>query len=427
MRLTGSIVVNSLGLAFALLVSSAACTFAQKQEAAPAGHSAAIIDPQALELLKLNRDAMLRLKTYSAVCKTTLTRVQPMPQLRASEHWYAQLAAARPNRMRYETWDLPLAIGGREWQVPATAPTFSSVNNGKEWVKEHGKTYSTSDDVAPASLHTLWEPWIGFWSAERSVYGQVMSDKSAGRLVSLTFAPSNDDHLRSSIVEKCSQTNNGIASEWQATWYFGKDHLIYKSTAKFINNVHQTVYDCKLSGVVTNGTLSDKQFSYTTRDGVMPSMAVINDPNLLKIGAAAPEFAGTDAANKPVRLADYKGNVVVVDFWGAWCHNCVEAMPENEALVKRMRNRGLKLVLLAVDDTDTRAEFDAWVKKNRKRYPDIIFVHTALERSVSLKKYRVQAYPTQYVLKANRDIQATFVGWDKGAEELEKAVLAAGL
>ncbi len=69
-------------------------------------------------------------------------------------------------------------------------------------------------------------------------------------------------------------------------------------------------------------------------------------------GAPAPDFAGA-VLGDPQRvkgIADYRGEVVVVNLWATWCVPCVTEMPSIEALYVKYRDRGLKVVGIAVDD-----------------------------------------------------------------------------
>lgn len=64
----------------------------------------------------------------------------------------------------------------------------------------------------------------------------------------------------------------------------------------------------------------------------------------LSVGGNAPEIIGEDIAGKAMKLSDYRGKVVLLDFWGDWCVACRMLLPFNRALVKEMKGRPFELV-----------------------------------------------------------------------------------
>jgi len=64
----------------------------------------------------------------------------------------------------------------------------------------------------------------------------------------------------------------------------------------------------------------------------------------------APAFAVRDLEGKTLRLSDYRGQAVVLDFWATWCRPCRASMPHLDTLQARYRERGLVVLGLSVDD-----------------------------------------------------------------------------
>lgn len=60
--------------------------------------------------------------------------------------------------------------------------------------------------------------------------------------------------------------------------------------------------------------------------------------------ATAPEFELKDLAGRVVKLSDYKGKVVLINFWATWCPPCRAEMPELVQLQKENESRGLQIV-----------------------------------------------------------------------------------
>lgn len=68
------------------------------------------------------------------------------------------------------------------------------------------------------------------------------------------------------------------------------------------------------------------------------------------IGNVAPDFALTDLAGKPVRLADLRGRPVIVNFWASWCGPCAEEFPLLRDAHERHAGDGLAVVGIVYQD-----------------------------------------------------------------------------
>jgi peroxiredoxin len=87
----------------------------------------------------------------------------------------------------------------------------------------------------------------------------------------------------------------------------------------------------------------------------------INLSLLPKIGQPAPDFVTfTAAEGQPVRLSDYRGKPVWLNFWGSWCPPCRAEMPELQAAYERLHPRGLELLAVSLNEpADDAAAFAA--------------------------------------------------------------------
>ena len=148
----------------------------------------------------------------------------------------------------------------------------------------------------------------------------------------------------------------------------------------------------------------------------------------LGAGAVAPDFATQDPAGKTVRLSDFRGKVVVLDFWAPWCGPCIAAMPHTQEVAAQYKDQGV--VVLASCTSDTRASFERWVKANAAKYPDILWSHDAAERApgrASLALYGVRGIPTQYIIDREGRIMDSVVGYMPGEKILDGALAKAGI
>jgi peroxiredoxin len=150
--------------------------------------------------------------------------------------------------------------------------------------------------------------------------------------------------------------------------------------------------------------------------------------DLLKAGALAPDFPATDAAGKAVKVSDYRGKVVILDFWATWCGPCLASMPHTQEVAAHYKDQGV--VVLASCTSDDRKKFDAWVKRNQEQFPDILFSHDPQERGpgrASHKLYGVGGIPQQFIIDREGRVAALVSGYLKGENILDAALAKAGI
>ena len=154
---------------------------------------------------------------------------------------------------------------------------------------------------------------------------------------------------------------------------------------------------------------------------------------ILAVGAVAPDFLMKDVAGKEVRLADFKGKVVILDFWATWCGPCIASMPHTQELAAKYKDQDV--IVLGAGTSDTIAKFQEWIPKNQPKYPDIRFAFDLNEREslnfeerASSKLYHVVGIPTQFIIGRDGKITGVVVGnGGAGDARTEFALAAAGV
>lgn len=92
-----------------------------------------------------------------------------------------------------------------------------------------------------------------------------------------------------------------------------------------------------------------------------PNVALINERigilESVSIGKTAPEFTMNNQEGKPVSLSDFRGKVLLVDFWASWCGPCRRENPNVVAAYKKFNEKGFDILGVSLDK-----EKEAWVK-----------------------------------------------------------------
>lgn len=70
-----------------------------------------------------------------------------------------------------------------------------------------------------------------------------------------------------------------------------------------------------------------------------------------KANLLAPDFVLPQLDGTPLRLSDYRGKVVLLDFWATWCDPCREETPHFVELQRQYGDRGLQIIGVSMDDT----------------------------------------------------------------------------
>ena len=82
----------------------------------------------------------------------------------------------------------------------------------------------------------------------------------------------------------------------------------------------------------------------------------------LAVGKAFPDFTENDFSGKPLSLSQYKGKVVLVDFWATWCTPCMREFPNTLKVYKKYHDQGFEIIGVSLDDD--RAELEKFLKEN---------------------------------------------------------------
>jgi thiol-disulfide isomerase/thioredoxin len=88
------------------------------------------------------------------------------------------------------------------------------------------------------------------------------------------------------------------------------------------------------------------------------------------------DFVLNDHNNVPVKMAQYKGKVVILNFWATWCGPCKEEIPAFVELYDRYKDKGLVIVGVSIDDSVE--QLRPFMKEFRMQYP-VLQMNEAIE------------------------------------------------
>lgn len=130
----------------------------------------------------------------------------------------------------------------------------------------------------------------------------------------------------------------------------------------------------------------------------------------VRAATPAPELQAQDLAGAPKNLANYRGKVVLLNFWASWCPPCLREMPSMERL--RMKMTGRPLAIVALDSAETPAEVNAYLSRMKLGFPILLDPDGS-----NTKRWKVFALPTSFLLDADGRVRYVLTGpteWDEG-------------
>jgi len=135
----------------------------------------------------------------------------------------------------------------------------------------------------------------------------------------------------------------------------------------------------------------------------------------------APDFQLRSINNKSVSLSDFKGQVVLIDFWATWCGPCKVAMPHIQRIFDENKENGFVVLSISIDEARTASKVKPYIKSRGYTFEVLLDKET---EAVSL--YNPQkVLPYAVLIDRNGEVAWRHSGYVAGDEkELEKQVKA---
>ena len=128
------------------------------------------------------------------------------------------------------------------------------------------------------------------------------------------------------------------------------------------------------------------------------------------VGAPAPDFALKSASGENLRLSEYRGEVVMINFWATWCGPCRQEMPLLDELYDRYQRVGFRLLGVNIDDD----------REQAMRMADELDVSFPVlfdsGKAVS-EQYQVEAMPVTVLVDRGGTVRYVHHGYQPGYEQ----------
>jgi thiol-disulfide isomerase/thioredoxin len=150
--------------------------------------------------------------------------------------------------------------------------------------------------------------------------------------------------------------------------------------------------------------LSDRLKKLKAAEGIRKRIAALKKVSLH--GKQAPDFTRKDQYGKTVKLSDYRGKFVILDFWGSWCGACRQSHPQLKELYEAYKDKGLEIVAVANEQMYGEKGKAIWHEAIEK--DSVNWVHVLNDEGIKkmdiIKAYQISNYPTKFLLDRNGKI-----------------------
>lgn len=148
-----------------------------------------------------------------------------------------------------------------------------------------------------------------------------------------------------------------------------------------------------------------------------PSLPVNQSPKGFQIikqmeKDGVPEIELTNVDGKPVKLSDYRGKIVIVNFWASWCNPCVEEFPSMMKLISQFKN---DVVVFAVSEDDNREDIQAFMKAMGLPKPGFEIVWD--EKKANMPKWGVEKVPETFLVGRDGKLIRKVLGIENWAND----------
>ena len=392
----------------------------------------------ATQILDQTTKTYAKLQSLRLEVNTEMTAVMGVPgnEMRFTQKSVQRAMAMRPNYIR---------LTAQYDQLGMTSDEIGIFCDGKDLYMQNPSFQQTLKKAAPKTLRDIYtdenlqqanyltvglDPiYLMAYGDWRKMAGQprlVKRERLGNRAVYRLSMPIKLPQMFQSLFQS-QQGVSARTSAYQILWIGVQDRLIWQSQVVINLPDKQLPISMRFTERYTrqeiNPRLQPTTFAYKTPKGFeivsefkMPDFA--GETSALK-GQPAPEFALKDLQGNEVRLADYKGKIVVLNVFAHWCGPCRKEAPELEKDIwQAYRERDVVVLGVATwarDNPTKRAE--EFAREFKLTFPVLVDA----ENKVA-EMYRVNGVPTTFIIDREGVVREFVVGADVAA--IKRAITA---
>jgi peroxiredoxin len=137
-----------------------------------------------------------------------------------------------------------------------------------------------------------------------------------------------------------------------------------------------------------------------------------------KVGSVAPDFTLKDISGNKVKLSDYRGKVVLLEFWATWCPPCIDNIPELIRIQDKYNDKAFSILAVSLDKgSDVESMLPEFVAEYGINYP-ILYGNDSV-----IDLYRVMSLPTGLIIDKEGRVVSVHMGYsDDFEKEISKEI-----
>jgi thiol-disulfide isomerase/thioredoxin len=220
---------------------------------------------------------------------------------------------------------------------------------------------------------------------------------------------------------------NGAEAKFSADLFFdAQTKLLIRVTADLSNLIrsgsgapgdapsdHSLHFEELHSNIKLNEKINDKVFEFSPPPGAkkVDDVFARESPPAPETGKPAPAFAlDCIEAGKKVKLDDFKGKVVMLDFWATWCGPCRMELPILQKIHEKYKDK--KFAFVAINVREEKSKVSDFATKQKFTFPVALDADGA-----TTGNYMVSAFPTLFLIDQKGVVKQVHMGYDPAIEQ----------